>query len=159
MVRPFIVKSYPKNVCIYGSVNYDGYSQDQGGFGVCWENGEYEDASVSLTCHATHNIALIQAVLYAIQEDIDGRGELRILTNNSYVINTFTRWHKIWSRNGWRLSNGERPKNMQLILRVLNAIEQRVGSVCFRMVHWEDDYQPLSDARMLARDAMHACYY
>jgi hypothetical protein len=27
------------------------------------------------------------------------------------------------------------------------------------MVHWEDDYQPLSDARMLARDAMHACYY
>tara|TARA_B100000674_G_scaffold119744_1_gene91086 strand:+ start:1545 stop:2054 length:510 start_codon:yes stop_codon:yes gene_type:complete len=67
--------------------------------------------------------ACIRAV-QLVMEKAKSKVRIRILTDSKYVINSMTKWIKMWKLRGWKKANKQEPLNMDLIYWLDSLITQ-----------------------------------
>jgi ribonuclease HI len=50
--------------------------------------------------------------------------DLIIHSDSTYVIDTAQKWLKTWTKNGWQLSNGNKPTNLKAIQHFDSLLSQ-----------------------------------
>jgi len=69
--------------------------------------------------------ATIRAIeIFMKKKKTDEKVKIRILTDSKYLINSMTKWIKMWKLRGWKKANGTEPTNMDLIYW-LDALTQQ----------------------------------
>lgn len=101
-----------------GSCRSNGNPDAIGGFGVVAideEQGLFTYAHQEIG--TTNNRQEIKAVLYAFFNfgSKDYKNIPTVYCDSAYTVNTFNDWMFRWAENGWIKSNGEIPKNLDLI--------------------------------------------
>jgi|TARA_B110001469_G_C9586163_1_gene290785 ribonuclease HI len=104
----------------------------KGGLGIFFEDGHPNNKSIKLIEHPiTNNIAELKACIKAIEIILDTNPnlplEIIIYTDSEYVINSITKWAKIWRFNGWKKKQGSKLvdiKNKELIITLYTLVSQ-----------------------------------
>ena len=117
-----------------GACPKNGKAGITGGIGIYFPN---ENIKVSEPVpNATNNKSELSAILRALQIvlQIDpGHGRsVTIYTDSQLAINTFTKWVKGWKRANWKKRDGEKPKNLDIIIAVDAILQYR--KVAFKYV-------------------------
>lgn len=87
---------------------------------TCWASGGWEKA--------TNNVAELTAVAQLL-EALSDRPDVKvtIVTDSTYVRDSFTKWIHGYRRNGWRTSRGTPVANAALIQHIDRLIRARGG--------------------------------
>lgn len=125
----------------YSVVYTDGASSNNGkanaraGYGVYWGDNDPRNASVRLDgIKQTNQRAEASAVNHALEQSINDKEPLEIMTDSQYVINAATVWSKKWVEKGWKSTAGGEVQNRDLFEKMLNLIDSRQGEVKFTYV-------------------------
>lgn len=105
----------------------------------------------------TNNIGELTAFLELVKAtEAAGRAHepLHILADSQYVINTVTKWRHGWKRNGWRKSDRQPIKNLDLIQEIDRAVEGR--DITFEWVKGHAGHELNEMADTLARSCAQA---
>ena len=113
--------------CCLGNNRKTGRS---GGVGVVFPSypqyniGEYYDDNI------TNNRAELYAILRSLEiidVSIDpfNMKSVCIKTDSQLCVNALTKWMKSWKRNGWKLSTGEPPSNMDILKKINTHMDKR----------------------------------
>ena len=108
--------------------------KQKGGLGIFFEDNHPNNKSIKLTeFPITNNIAELKACITAIEiiletEIIPNKPfEIIIYTDSEYLINSITKWAKLWKFNGWKKKEGSKYvdiKNKELIIRLYTLVSQ-----------------------------------
>lgn len=96
-------------------------SESMGGWGiVVIENGVLTNLFRGWEENTTNNRMELKAILdakklYGIDINDDRDDEVVIYSDSAYSVRTLTGWAESWQKNGWVKSDGETPKNLDLI--------------------------------------------
>ena len=105
---------------IYTDGSYIG-NKKMGGMGLYFPNGEYPNLSIGypkiLLVPPNSQRCEMMAISYAliIHSQLFSSNLCTIYTDSEYTINSLTRYCDIWIKNGWRKTNGESVKNIDLL--------------------------------------------
>lgn len=109
-------------VYIDGSTIGNGKVGSKGGYGVFYANGDPRNVSKTLKGEATNNRAELSALINVLENNKDS--ELLIITDSVYNINCYN-GVKNWKKNGWKLSSGSTPKNIDLLKILHDLLKNR----------------------------------
>jgi len=110
--------------------------KQRGGLGIFFEDNHPNNKSIKLIEYPiTNNIAELKACITAIEiiletEIIPNKPfEIIIYTDSEYVINSITKWAKLWKFNGWKKKEGTKfvdIKNKELIISLYTLVSQHL---------------------------------
>jgi ribonuclease HI len=120
------INLYPKNldkglVTVFtdGACSNNGKDTASAGVGIFWGSNHPLNVSKKLYGQQTNNRAEIIAALIAITQSITyGAQELNILTDSEFMIKCVTQWMIKWKNNGWKTSNGDSVKNIDILKKL-----------------------------------------
>ena len=108
--------------------------KQKGGLGIFFEDDHPNNKSIKLIEYPiTNNIAELKACITAIEiileTDIipNKPFEIIIYTDSEYLINSITKWAKLWKFSGWKKKEGSKfvdIKNKELIIRLYTLVSQ-----------------------------------
>lgn len=75
--------------------------------------------------HGTNNQGELMAVIDLLESTAGESDDLRILCDSQYVINAVTKWMPGWKRKGWRKADGSPVQNLDLLMRLDQALVGR----------------------------------
>ncbi len=101
--------------------------------------------------NTTNNQMELMAAICAL-EALDRASTITIITDSTYVKNGITGWVHGWKRNGWRTSNKQPVKNIELWQRLETAQEHH--TVCWKWVKGHSGHPENERADALAREGM-----
>jgi len=94
-----------------------------GGWGsIIWKPDQSVLELGGFADNVTNNQMELKAVIVTLQELIEQSGEIKILTDSSYVIKGVTTWVKNWEKNGWKTKEGNAVANQELWKELLVAL-------------------------------------
>lgn len=82
---------------------------------------------------ATNNVAELEAIRRVLT-GIPHTYRLKVLSDSEYAINTVTKWHRGWAKNGWRTKNGAPVQNRALIEQIVDMLDNRYAEARFEWV-------------------------
>ena len=101
-------------------------------YGIFFKEGDKRNIGKELLIeNPTNNKGELYGILAALKVS-NIKKELIIYTDSTYCINSLTKWHKKWIKNGWKTTNGKDVLNQDLIKEILKILENR--NVKFRHV-------------------------
>ena len=111
-----------------GSTIGNGRDDARGGYAVVWPYHPDFDCSVPLF-PATNNKAEYSAVIHAFSQanelDPEHKKTLVIYTDSELLINSMTKWLPGWRSNGYKKSDGQPVKNLDLVKALEEAMLHR----------------------------------
>ena len=102
----------------------------------------------------SNNRAELHAILSVLL--LNPSGELTVLMDSQYALNTVDKWAAGWKRRGWKKSDGEPVQNLDLVREILNLRERRADPIEFQWVKAHQKDSPILNVRAdeLAGEAM-----
>ena len=101
--------------------------KQKGGLGIFFEDNHPNNKSIKLTeFPITNNIAELKACITAIEIILYTR-LYYALVDSEYLINSITKWAKLWKFNGWKKKEGSKfvdIKNKELIISLYTLVSQ-----------------------------------
>lgn len=143
-----------KQVAIYadGGCRGNGKESTVGGFGCILIYGEAKKEVKKGFINTTNNIMELSAVIEALKL-LKEPCSVKLYSDSNYVINAFNRgWVIKWQRNGWKTSNKETVKNIELWKTLIKLTE--IHDVEFIKVKGHSDNELNNRCDFLANEAM-----
>jgi ribonuclease HI len=113
-----------------GSSFGNGSNDARAGVGIFWKDNDPKNLSERLPgTEQTNNRAEVYAVIRALEICDDEKKSLEIMTDSMYVINAINKWIKKWETNEWLTIKNQPVKNSDLLKRLKQLIDNRIGSV------------------------------
>ncbi|KAJ2893068.1 hypothetical protein IWW38_002991 [Coemansia aciculifera] len=124
-----------------GSCHGNGQRNATGGYGTYWGPNDSRNTSAPLTgSRQTNQRAELTAIREAVSQANEsarhyggGRPTVVVKTDSQYGIDSLTKYHHTWNRNGWQTQSGAPVANQDLIRGTLNDI--RGGDCDVRFEH------------------------
>jgi ribonuclease HI len=111
-----------------GSTIGNGRDDARGGYAVVWPYHQEFDCSIPLF-PATNNKAEYSAVIHAFSQadelDPERKKTLVIYSDSELLINSMTKWLPGWRANGYKKSDGQLVKNLDLVKALEEAMSHR----------------------------------
>jgi len=122
-----------------------------GGYGVVIIKDGIRNELSSGYFLTTNNRMEIMAALSALESITDGSSVV-LYSDSKYLVDTFNkRWIYNWQKKGWKRSNKETVKNIDLWEKMLTQINKK--SIEFRWVKGHNGHPENERADVLAREA------
>lgn len=88
-----------------------------GGFGVVIvdENDNLISTYFQSKTYTTNNEMEMMAIIWACGYAKSKNENIKIYSDSSYAINTFSNWMYGWERNGWVKGDGKIPENLKIV--------------------------------------------
>ena len=123
-----------------------------GGWGVLIRELDKEDTEISGgEKDTTNNRMELLAAINAL-ESIKNNKEIIIYTDSNYVKDGITVWISNWKKNNWKRSNKKPVKNVDLWMKLDNAIQNK--KINWKWVKGHDGNEGNEKADFLARSAL-----
>lgn len=119
-----------------GSCIDNGKIYAKGGIGVFFPNNEFQNVSKSYdinrwifppTSQRCELVAIYEAL--KIHSDHFSNMRCRIYTDSDYAIRCLISYGEIWRYNGWKKTNGQYVKNIDLLKPLLNIYQQNSENI------------------------------
>ncbi|MFP7697252.1 ribonuclease H [Trueperella sp. LYQ143] len=124
MKQTVIGQAYPGFDCV---ITTDGAcSGNPGPGGWAWVEHYSGKTMSGGAAQTTNNIMELTAMISAL-EYAGPQVNLVVRSDSSYVVNSMTKWAVGWRRRGWRKADGKPVLNQELIARLLELYESRIG--------------------------------
>ena len=110
-----------------GACSNNGKPNAKAGYGVYWPDEQFENISEKLKGDIqTNQRAELTAILKAVKVYLNNENKKKLLikTDSKYSIDCITKWSANWERNGWKTSDGNDVKNVDLI-KPLNLLYKK----------------------------------
>lgn len=111
-----------------GSTIGNGRDDARGGYAVVWPYHPEFDCALPLF-PATNNKAEYSAVIHAFSQadsiDPEGKKTLIVYSDSELLINSMTKWLPGWRANGYKKSDGQPVKNLELVKAIEEAMSKR----------------------------------
>ncbi|KAJ2883302.1 hypothetical protein H4R27_002862 [Coemansia aciculifera] len=140
-----------------GACHGNGQRSASGGVGVYFGPGDSRNYSGSLSgSRQTNQRAELAAINQAVSQanesarSYNGRPTVVIKTDSQYSIDSLTKWHHNWDRNGWVNQAGNPVANQDLIQGTLNQIHGGNCDVRFEHVRGHSNNRGNNAAHNLA---------
>ena len=123
-----------------------------GGWGVLIRELDKEDTEISGgEKDTTNNRMELLAAIKAL-ESIENNKEIIIYTDSNYVKDGITKWISNWKKNNWKTSNKKPVKNVDLWMKLDNAIQNK--KINWKWVKGHDGNEGNEKADFLAPSAL-----
>ena len=123
-----------------------------GGWGVLIRELGKEDTEISGgEKDTTNNRMELLAAIKAL-ESIENNKEIIIYTDSNYVKDGITQWISNWKKNNWKTSNKKPVKNVDLWIKLDNAIQNK--KINWKWVKGHDGNEGNEKADFLAQSAL-----
>mgnify|MGYP002525965320 FL=1 len=123
-----------------------------GGWGVLIRELDKEDTEISGgEKDTTNNRMELLAAIKAL-ESIENNKEIIIYTDSNYVKDGITQWISNWKKNNWKTSNKKPVKNVDLWIKLDNAIQNK--KISWKWVKGHDGNEGNEKADFLAQSAL-----
>jgi ribonuclease HI len=123
-----------------------------GGWGVLIRELDKEDTEISGgEKDTTNNRMELLAAIKAL-ESIENNKEIIIYTDSNYVKDGITQWISNWKKNNWKTSNKKPVKNVDLWMKLDNAIQNK--KINWKWVKGHDGNEGNEKADFLAQSAL-----
>ena len=123
-----------------------------GGWGVLIRELDKEDTEISGgEKYTTNNRMELLAAIKAL-ESIENNKEIIIYTDSNYVKDGITQWISNWKKNNWKTSNKKPVKNVDLWMKLDNAIQNK--KINWKWVKGHDGNEGNEKADFLAQSAL-----
>jgi ribonuclease HI len=123
-----------------------------GGWGVLIRELGKEDTEISGgEKDTTNNRMELLAAIKAL-ESIENNKEIIIYTDSNYVKDGITQWISNWKKNNWKTSNKKPVKNVDLWMKLDNAIQNK--KINWKWVKGHDGNEGNEKADFLAQSAL-----
>ena len=123
-----------------------------GGWGVLIRELDKEDTEISGgEKYTTNNRMELLAAIKAL-ESIENNKEIIIYTDSNYVKDGITQWISNWKKNNWKTSNKKPVKNVDLWIKLDNAIQNK--KISWKWVKGHDGNEGNEKADFLAQSAL-----
>ena len=123
-----------------------------GGWGVLIRELDKEDTEISGgEKDTTNNRMELLAAIKAL-ESIENNKEIIIYTDSKYVKDGITQWISNWKKNNWKTSNKKPVKNVDLWIKLDNAIQNK--KINWKWVKGHDGNEGNEKADFLAQSAL-----
>lgn len=123
-----------------------------GGWGVLIRELDKEDTEISGgEKDTTNNRMELLAAIKAL-ESIENNKEIIIYTDSNYVKDGITQWISNWKKNNWKTSNKKPVKNVDLWIKLDNAIQNK--KINWKWVKGHDGNEGNEKADFLAQSAL-----
>jgi ribonuclease HI len=99
----------------------DGGCRGNPGIGA-WAYFTGESSDTGFELYTTNNQMELTAVIKAL-ESLDSFDDVEIRTDSQYVVNICNLWRHSWKKNGWKKSDGQPVKNLDLIQKLDSILE------------------------------------
>ncbi|KAJ2446319.1 hypothetical protein GGF42_005732 [Coemansia sp. RSA 2424] len=124
-----------------GSCHGNGKSGASGGYGTYWGHNDSRNYSGSLEgSRQTNQRAELRAINHAVSQANESarsyggeRPTVVVKTDSRYGMDSLTKYHHTWERNGWQTQSGAPVANQDLIRGTLDGI--RNGNCDIRFEH------------------------
>ena len=132
-----IVKIFTDGSCLNNQNSKKG--QSFGGYGcrIEYPNKIIEEFSAGLSgSKITNNIGEFMAFKRALERMIEVKVKdiVHIYTDSMLLINTYTKWAKIWAKNGWKKSNGKDIENLEMVQDIYTLLSNSNIIIIFKKI-------------------------
>jgi ribonuclease HI len=94
-----------------------------GGWGAILQSGPHRKELSGGEPHTTNNRMELMAAITAL-EALKGPSRVELWTDSNYLRDGITKWIHGWRRNGWRTADKKPVKNVELWLRLDEAVKR-----------------------------------
>jgi len=137
-----------------GACKNNGKKNASAGYGVHFPNKELDDRYGSfcytpITNQRAELYAIYKTIKYLIKTKAVEKYELiEINTDSQYSINCVTLWVKKWEKNDWKVADGSKVKNVDLIKPIRNHLKKYLN---IKFIHvkahtGKDDFASVANA-------------
>jgi ribonuclease HI len=94
-----------------------------GGWGVLFRYKDYKKELFGYEKATTNNRMELMAAIQAL-EALNQNCEIQLFTDSKYVLQGITEWIENWKKRGWKTTTNQPVKNVDLWLRLDQAIQR-----------------------------------
>jgi len=135
-----------------GSCTGNGTLSACGGYGIHFSNNEFDDISEPFLIKPITNqrteLYAIYVCLKMILESDKIYDKINIYTDSNYSLRSVTIWIKNWKKNGWKVSNGNDVKNLDIIKPIDELLVNKRDKI-IDFIHIKAHSKDLSDWRKM----------